>query len=51
MADHPPCVIGTYSIPVEKDAEGFPLCRQSKTDRSRKDRKLAARRAEARRAG
>jgi 5-methylcytosine-specific restriction protein A len=27
----PPRVVGTYSIPVEKDAEGFPLCRQCKT--------------------
>lgn len=30
MADIPPRVIGTYSIPVERDAEGYPLCRQCK---------------------
>lgn len=31
MADLPPRVVGTYSVPVERDADGFPLCRQCKT--------------------
>lgn len=30
-ADLPPRVIGTYGVPVERDADGFPLCRQCKT--------------------
>lgn len=31
MPDLPPRTISTYATPVERDAEGFPLCRQCKT--------------------
>jgi 5-methylcytosine-specific restriction endonuclease McrA len=30
VAELPPRTIGTYGVPVERDAEGFPLCRQCK---------------------